>query len=373
MIVNDLSEKYILARWMYLMGEDFLSDPEYDRIEREFKLEYPDSPYSTRPWSFDECPVDLLKKYGREDLIRNLTMGYAAESIYSVNNEEEFNRTFRSLNKKSRLSFKIDGWNTRVSYFNGYIVKVESRGRQGNNLSMNNIYKLFPNKIPYKGRVAVTGELSIPNASWADFKELTGNADQRASVRTALARSMIDYLAFCAFNIFIEDQPYQGDQYELLKSIGFTVPRFVWVSNFDELVKGMKYLSYLNPVYHYLTDGLVIENDEIQLAIRLGAWEERCYRSYVTGYEENQGMYGTFLKVCCYPITVGGKTFGKISINNIASIIENNLIPGFPIAFNKRSEANVVIDTTNTMNLQRTWADRLDEYQLKIQQEQEQQ
>ena len=372
MYIEDLKERYIVARWLYLMGESFLSDPEYDRTEREFRLEYPDSPYASRPWSFDECPVDLLKKYGREDLICNPTMGYAAESIYSINNEPEFNNTFSRLNEKSRLSFKIDGWNTRVSYYNGTIVKVESRGRSGNNLSMNNIYKLFPKNVPYKGRVAITGELSIPNNKWQEFKELTGNADQRASVRTALARSAVDFLAFCAFNIFIEDSPYQGDPYELLTQLGFTTPKFIWVSSFEELKKGMWYMSYINPVYPYLTDGLVIENSGQQLAIRLGAWEEKCYMSYVTSYEENQGMYGTFLKVCCYPIKVGGKTFGKISINNIASIIENNLRPGYPIAFNKRSEANVVIDTTKTLELQRAWADNLDGYQLKIHQEQEQ-
>lgn len=372
MVIEDLSEKYIMARWMYLMGESFLSDPEYDKVEREFKLAYPDSPYATRPWSFDECPTELLKKYGREDLICNPTMGYMAESIYSINNEPEFLQTFSSLNKKSRLSFKIDGWNTRVSYFNGTIVKVESRGRSGNNLSMNNIYKLFPKTVPYKGRVAVTGELSIPNNLWKSFQELTGNADQRASVRTALARSAVEYLAFCAFNIFIENNPYQGDQYELLTSLGFTTPRFIWVSNFEELKKGMWYMSYLNPVYTYLTDGLVIENSDIQLAIRLGAWEEHCYRSYITGYEENQGMYGTFLKVCCYPIKVGGKVFGKVSINNVASIIENNLRPGYPITFNKRSEANVVIDTTATQSLQTSWESNLEEYHKKIHAEQEQ-
>lgn len=372
MIVEDLTERYILSRWMYLMGEPLLSDPEYDRTEREFKSAFPESQYSNRPWAFDECPTELLKKYGREDLICNPTMGYAAESIYSINNEIEFNQVFSGLKLKSRLSFKIDGWNTRVSYYNGRIVKVESRGRSGNNLSMNNIYKLFPQSVPYKGRVAVTGELSIPNAKWPEFKQLTGNADQRASVRTALAKSSIDYLAFCAFDIFVEDGGVTGDNYSILSELGFTTPKFVWVENFNDLKKKMWYMSYINPVYPYLTDGLVIENSEQQLAIRLGAWEEKCYKSYVTGYEENQGMFGTFLKVCCHPITVGGKTFSKISINNIASIIENDLRIGYPIAFNKRSEANVVIDTTKTNELQRSWAGKLKEYQLKIMQEQEQ-
>lgn len=372
MVIDNLIEKYVMARWMYLMGEPWLSDPEYDRVEKEFKELYPDSPYSLYPWSFDECPVELLKKYGREDLICNPTMGYAAESIYSVNNQIEFEQTFRNLNKRSRLSFKIDGWNTRVSYFKGRIAKVESRGRSGNNLSMNSVYTLFPFEIPYKGRVAVTGELSILNRLWGQFKEVTGNADQRASVRTALARGMIEYLTFRAFNIFIEDEPYVGDQYELLEKLGFTTPRFIWVNNYEELKKGLWYMSYLNTACDVLTDGLVIENNEQQLAIRLGAWEEKAFRSYVTGYEENQGMYGTFLKVTCYPITIGGKTFSRISINNIASIIEHNLRIGYPIAFNKRSEANVVIDAGETESLQRSWADKLETYQLKIKQEQEQ-
>lgn len=369
MYIEDLRERYILGRWTYLMGVPFLSDIEYDKTEKQFKLLYPEDIHSTVPWSFDECPVELLKKYKLDDLICNPTMGYMAESMYSINNEEEFILVFKSLNERSRLSFKIDGWNVRVSYFNGVIVKVESRGRSGNNLSMNNIYKLFPQRVPYKGRVAVTGELSIPHAKWKEFKEITGNEDQRASVRTALARGMVEYLAFCAFNIFIEDGAEFEDSYDLLQQLGFTTPRFVWVNNFDELKERIRYMSFINSGYYYLTDGLVIENSHMQNAIRLGAWQEHAFQSYVTGYEENQGMYGNFLTVLCYPIKIGGKVFSKISINNIANIIENNLRPGYPIAFNKRSEANVVLDATETAQLQQLWAERLDKYQSKIRQQ----
>lgn len=372
MFIEDIRERYILARWFYLMGESLMSDPEYDRLEKEFKLEYPESPYASRSWSFDECPEDLLKKYGREDLIKSVTLGYSAESISSINNELDFNATFRSLNKRSRLSFKIDGWNTRVSYYNGRIVKVESRGRSGNNLNMNGIHRLFPMTIPFKGRAAITGELSIPNNKWDEFKEITGNNDQRASVRTALAREMVDYLSFLGFNVWVEDSPAVGDHYELLNSLGFDTPRFVWVENFEDLKKKMWYMSYINRVYGYLTDGLVIENDTIQLAIRLGAWEEKCFMSYVTGYEEKPGMYGNFLNVLCFPISVGGKTFSRIAINNIAKILEHDLRPGWPIAFNKRSEANVVIDSENTYKLQRQWVGKLDEYSRMIHQQQKQ-
>ena len=366
MYIEDMYERYVVARWAYLMGEPILSDIEYDKLEKQFKLEYPDDVHSKLPWSFDECPEVLLKKYGLSEMICNPTMGYMAESIYSINNEAEFNEVFRNLNEKSRLSFKIDGWNTRVSYFNGHIVNVETRGRSGTNLDIKNIHSLFPKEIPIKCRTAITGELSIPNNKWEDFKMMTGNNDQRASVRSALARSATDYLSYLAFNIFTEDKTEVYDSYELLSLLGFTTPKYVWVNNFEELKKYMWYMSYINRAYGYLTDGLVIENSHYQYAIRLGAWEEHAMHSYVEGYEENQGMYGTFFKVKCFPISVEGKTFNRISINNIANIVENNLQIGAPIAFNLRSSANVVLDSTETAKLQKEWNGKYEAYQEKI-------
>lgn len=366
MYIENLYDRFLVARWTYLMGEPILSDIEYDKLEKEFKQIYPYDIHARQGWSFDECPVEQLRKYNLESLICNPVMGYMAESIYSINNKEEYNMTFARLNKKSRLSFKIDGWNTRVSYFNGRIVKVESRGRSGNNLSLNHIANLFPKEIPIKGRVAVTGEVSIPNSKWSNFKSVTGNTDQRASVRTAYAKEMIDYLSFLAFNIFIEDGGEILDSYELLNDLGFETPRYVWVSSKEELDARVKYMSYINRGYDYLTDGLVIENEDYQYAIRLGGWEEHSMHSFVTGYEENQGMYGVFLNVCCHPIEVEGKTFSNISINNINAITSNNLRVGYPIAFNLRSSANVVIDSTETARLQKVWDGKLEEYKNMI-------
>lgn len=362
MHIDNMYERFIVARWCYLMGEPIISDIEYDKLEKEFKVEFPTDIHSKQGWAFDECPVELLKKYCLSHLICNPVMGYMAESISSINSWSEFEAVFGRLNKKSRLSFKIDGWNTRVSYFNGVIVAIESRGRSGNKLNIKNIARLFPKKIPYKGRVAVTGEVSIPNAVWGQFRALTGNSDQRASVRTAYAQDLVEYLSFLAFNIFIEDGEPIEDQYTLLTALGFQTPRFVFVDSYASLKKRIEYMSLLSRGYGYLTDGLVIENEDYQYAIRLGAWEEHSMQSYVTGYEEDQGMYGTFLKVTCHPISIEGKTFSKISINNVSQIVSNNLRIGYPIAFNLRSSANVVIDSTETARLQSIWKERLEQY-----------
>ena len=353
--------KYILARWFYLMGEPYLSDIEYDKIEKQFKEMYPNDIHSQQPWSFDKCPVALLERMGRTSLICNPVMGYFAESISSINSEYGLESLSR-LNIESRLSFKVDGWNTRVSYYNGNLVDVQTRGRSGTNLDIRNIRTLFPKKIKISGRVAITGELSIPNSKWSTYKSITGNNDQRASVRTALARNDIEYLSFNAFNITIENNKEKFDTYEKLRELGFNHPAFVWVSNYRQLQGAIKYMSLLSKGVDYLTDGLVLENTNMQVAIRLGAWEEHNMISFVTGYEESVGAYGNFLKVLCHPIRNDGKIFSKISINNIASIIENNLKIGSPIAFNLRSAANVVIDVTATKELQDKWYGRYDDY-----------
>ena len=354
MTFNSLEDAFILGRWSYLMGEPLLSDVEYDKIEKEYKEKHPDSPYSKRPWSFDECPKELLTQYNLTSLIAELEMGYAAESIASINSWSLLQQNFLSLNTKSRLSFKVDGWNTRASYYNGNLISVKTRGRSGNNLNIEQVRELFPKSIPVKGRCFVTGELSIPNDIWASFKLYTGNKDQRASVRTAIANGMVNFLCFRAFNFFAEDAPsdLSTDPYSTLTEWGFTTPTFMFVSNYDELKAGIKRMSLLDKYNDVLTDGLVIENDAVQLAIRLGQWEEHSMHSIVTGYVEKPGMWGRAINVTIEPYESEGKTFTEVSMVNLASVIENNLRIGYPIAFNLRSSANVVIDTVETRRLQ---------------------
>lgn len=368
MVIEDLRERYVFARWCYLVGETYLSDIEYDKLEKEFRDKFPDDELSNRSWAYDTCPIELLRKYGREDLAKNLSMGYYAESIYSINTESEYEETFYKLNEPTRVTYKIDGFNTRVSYFNGEIVKYETRGRSGNSKDINAFKSIHPQKIPVMGRVAITGELSIPNKKWVQYKSLTGNVDQRASISTMIARGDVDYASFLAFNITIEDEKEKeawlkdADQYDVLKSLGFNTPRKAMVNNKTELDNALKLFGIQNKFYGYLTDGIVVENSHIQYAVRLGEWEEEVLSSYVTGYEDKYGMYGTATVLKVKPVVNNGKTYERISIVNLANIVENNLQIGSPVAFNIRSAANVVLDVTNTRKLQEDWAGKYDKF-----------
>lgn len=362
----DLLDKYILARWAYAIGVDFIDDIEYRYLENSVKKDWPDSEYLKRSWSDDPCPTKLLKKYNRMDLYRDIKFAYKSESIRSINSEAEFIEQFSSLAEKSRLSFKEDGFNIQVNYYNGQPISADTRGRKGNSLNANTVLDLVPKQIPILGKVKITGECVVPKDKWKEFQELYSNVSQRSSVSTCLAQGLTQYLEYVAFNIQSETHKIE-DIYKVLDSFGFKTPLYIEVSNFDELVDGINTMGKWDERYNIPTDGLVIENSKYQLAIRVGAWQESVLKSYITGYEENVGMHGVAMLVKIEPVKSSeGHTYSSVSVTNLQYILDNDLRIGSPIAFDLRAMAVPVLNTTATKDLQTQYAGNYEEYREMI-------
>ncbi len=358
----DLLDKYIIARWAYAIGVDFIDDVEYRYLENAVKEKYPTNEYLSRSWSDDPCPIELLKKYDRMDLYRDIKFAYKSESIRSINSEQEFVSQFSSLNEKSRLSFKEDGFNIQVNYYNGEPISAETRGRKGNSLNANTVLALVPKRISILGKVKITGECVVPKDKWKAFQELHSNVSQRSSVSTCLAQGLTQYLEYVAFNIQAENRKIE-DIYSTLDYLGFHTPVCMWVSNMSELVNGVKVMGRWNENYNIPTDGLVIENSKYQLAIRVGDWQESVLKSYVTGYAENVGMHGVAMLAKIAPVKSSeGHTYTSVSVTNLQYILDNDLQIGSPIAFDLRSMAVPVLNTTATKDLHDEYSGRYEEY-----------
>lgn len=357
-----LFERYVLARWCYSIGEDYISDFEYRDIEGRLKVEMPDNEYINRSWSDDPCPIDLLEKYNLMQYYRDIKFVHKSESIRSIIDEATYKAQFFGINKRTRVSYKIDGFNIQVNYYNGGFNSAETRGRTGNALNANVVRHLVPDKISYKGKVKITGELSIPNDKWKLYQLETGNSSQRNSVSTALARGDINVLAFLAFNIQIDGVELDGDIYDILNKLGFKTPMCMYVDSFDKLDKAIDLMGKRNKVYNYLTDGLVIENTGMQVALRIREWKEESLKSYVVGYTENTGVYHDSMVVDVSPVVVDGRKNSKVNVTNLQYIMNNNLRIGYPIAFNIRSAANCVLNETRTKELQEEWEGRYEEF-----------
>jgi hypothetical protein len=360
-------DRYIIARWCYAIGEDFIDDIEYRNVEDLVRREDPNNEYLKRSWSDDPCPIELLQKYGRTDLYRDIKFEHKSESIRSINTMTEFEDTFKYLSSPSRLSFKADGWNIQVNYYNGKPISAETRGRGGNSLNADLVRMIVPQQIPLMGRVKVTGETVIPNSKWPLFLiEFSLNTSQRSSVVTCLSNNRPEYLQFVAFNIQSEDTEILGDIYDVLTSYGFTTPYRRTVNNYAQLCSAMKLMERVDKNYDIPNDGLVIENSSYQLAIRVGHWQEEVMQSYVTEYLENHGAYGNAMKVGIKPVVYNGGTRRQVSVTNLQYILDSNLQIGAPIAFDIRSEATAVLNQTKTDELQQKWAGKYSEYREMI-------
>lgn len=347
-------EKYILARWFYSIGEELISDIEYDRLELELKQMGEIDEYISRTYTQDPCPSDLLKKYNYEDKIKNVIFSYGTESIPSLNSIEKVEQCLLGFNELSRLSFKQDGFSIRLNYYNKELLSgVTNNRKNGNPTSLDSVRSLFKQKIDIGGKVLVLAELFLRNDKFEEYKQFRGITSQRSAVSTAIANGDTQYLYYTCFNIYHEyESEYTSDKYELLQSLGFPTPEFVMVRNYRMLLAAIKHMGMKRKNIIGPADGLVYENSTCQYAIRIFEWQEELNYSTVKGYVINRGMYGNHILCAIEPVTINGKTVNEIVITNLQNIIDNNLKIGNHIAFVERSGVNSVLDTTKTREVQ---------------------
>lgn len=355
-------EKYIIARWAYSVGEPIITDAEYTVLHNAMMHKYPQDPYCDRSWSSDPCPVDLLKKYGYRELIQAVVLADKTESIPSLNTIYDVHEMYGKMNTVHSLSYKLDGWNTQASYYNGSLINVQSRGRARDVIDMNALAPKFPQKIDMDGKVLITAECTVPNDQYQWFIDHYGNKSQRGAVSTAIAnaRNCMDHIAVHAHGIRCAGKV--ENKFELLRSLGFEVPMYTYVSDYDTLIQTVKKYSDYKGTYGLLTDGVVIEG-EMTKALRIYGWEEPIHTSFVTGYAESYGPHSIAVKCEIYPIRMQNSTQSIIPVTNLSRIIKNNLRIGHPIAFKTISAAIADLEENATRLLQEEWAGREGEYQ----------
>lgn len=353
-------ERFIIARWMYSIGEQIMSDAEYTVLFDTIKITHPDSVYLTRSWSSDPCPIELLKTYGYESAIRDIVLSDKTESIPSINDWVTLRGMYSDLNEEAILSFKHDGWNIQADYYNGERVNIQTRGRLRDAISAKVLGDMIPYTIPEMGKRKICMEATVPHSAFAEMKAEIGSRSQRGAVSTCLARpEYTSKLSLNAFSIVGDEQIM--NPYELLEAWGFKTVRWVKVHNWNELVSAMHALDKEHSAYPYPTDGLVLRCS-LTRAIRLLSWEEPIYKSYVTGYEESYGMYRIGVKARIHPVHLPNSTQRLVSCTNYQRVIDNNLRIGYPIAFRFSSMAIADLDEESTRLLQEQMSGREDEY-----------
>jgi len=356
-------ERYILSRWMYSIGRPIITDAEYTVLHNFMLSSYPSDEYVNRSWSSDPCPVDLLKKYGMEDSIKEVILTDKTESIASLNSLADVKAFYGSLDEEVTVSYKHDGWNIQYSYYNGELVHVQTRGRLCDAKDASVFKTLVPNTIPVTGKVKIVTEVTVPNSKFPIIQRDFGNTSQRGSVSTVLANP--EYLHCVEAHALDIKASEDYDIFPTLLTWGFKVPAFRKVRSYADLMTAVKELSEQKASYDSPTDGVVVKGTETK-ALRIMAWEEPIYTSYITGYKEEYGPHRISAALEIFPVKTPTGMQRVLPITNLNRIVSNNLKLGTPIAFRFVSGAIADVDLETTRKLQKIWAYRDKEYQQHI-------
>lgn len=371
MDIKDLNprDKFILSRWAYSIGQPIISDAEYTSLLRYMEVQFPNDEYVTRSWSSDPCPVELLKLVGKEDMIRQIILSDKTESIPSLNTDYEVKVELHHVNKPGTLSMKHDGWNIQANYYNGKIVNVMTRGRSSDAVDVTRLQSIFPQTIPAMGKIKVVCELTVSKEEYKFCASMFGNVSERSAVSTLLSKPEYHHkLSFHAFDI----HGYEMDgrnKFEVLEEWGFPTPMWLNVTDYDSILVALNELSLSNPEYEFPTDGAVYDG-EMRRAIRLLAWEEPIYKSFVIGYLEKFGPYRISPSILIEPVERKG-TQRRLSMTNWQRIIDYNLQVGAPVAFRIASSATADFDEEATMLLHKEYEGRWEEFQKMVKQNEE--
>lgn len=362
--------KFIVVRWAYSVGEMLVSNEEYTQLLDTVKVTNPDSEYLTRSWSSDPCPVKLLEAIGRCDLIHNVILSDKTESIPSLNTDLEVRNELCNVMSKGTLSMKHDGWNIQANYFRGLRVNISTRGRSSDAIDVSALASMFPVRIPENEPIKIVMELTCSKENYKFCRSMFGNVSERSAVSSLLARPEYYHLlsahAFDVHGFNLEGRC----KFELLKEWGFETPEYYEVYTYEDILQYLKVLSDRSYTYGFPTDGAVYDGEK-RRAIRLLAWEEPIYRSYVIDYLEQFGPYRISPSVLIEPVYRKGYTQRRISMTNWQRIIDYNLQKGAPIAFRIASSATADFDEGTTRLLHEQWKGRWDEYKELIDQNEE--
>ena len=366
--LNDL-EKFIFARWCYSLGSPVISDAEYTILLNLVTSQYPDNEYVNRSWSSDPCPTELLRKMGREDLIAKVVLSDKTESIPSLNSNLEVQEELYDFSGYGTLSMKHDGWNFQSNYYNGNLVSIKTRGRASDAIDADHIRKLVPNTIPAMGSVKIVQEVTVSKTNFPFCASMFGNVSERAAVSSVLARP--EYTHLLSVHAFdVHGYTCNKCKFEVLREWGFEVPAYYEVHNYEEVLSALRTLSDEHSTYQFPTDGVVFDGHK-RRAIRLLAWEEPIYYSFVTGYLEQYNSYRISPSVLIHPVLRGGTTQRRINITNWQRIIDYALRPNSPIAFRIASSAVADFDEVTTKSLQKQWDGRYEEFAERIKEDEE--
>ena len=271
--------------------------------------------------------------------------------------------------RKTLLSWKLDGLTIVLTYGDGKLQKAVTRGNGvvGEVITNNaRVFKNIPLQISFKGDLVLRGEAII---TYSDFKKINEEIEDvdakyknprnlcSGSVRQLnneiTARRNVHFYAFSLVRAQgVDFRNSREQQFLWLKDQGFDVVEYRMVTR-DTLDEAMEYFSGQVVKNDFPSDGLVALYDDIAYGDSLGTtakfprnsyafkWKDEVRESTVKEIEWGPSRTGLINPVAIFePVELEGTTVSRASVHNISIMKELQLGIGDKIQVYK---ANMII------------------------------
>ena len=324
---------------LYDEGHPEVSDKEWDdlyfelvQLEKETGEYYEDSP--TQRVNYEV--INELKKVKHSHPMLSLDKTKEISALNSFCKDKEV-----------QIMAKMDGLTCSLTYENGKLVKAETRGNGiiGEDILHNALQiKNIPNKIKYKNKLVVDGEVICTYQNFEKFSNEYKNPRNFASGSIRLLDSKESSnrnLSFVAWEVIegFTDNEFLSTRLFELTQLGFTIvpnrhgykPQNEVIENvIEEIKRECKELGY--PI-----DGIVFKYDKVSEYLAAGRTDHHfkggiAYKFYDDEYETNlldiewtMGRTGQLTPVAVFEsIDIDGTEVSRASLHNM-SILEETL------------------------------------------------
>jgi DNA ligase (NAD+) len=332
--IRELINKINYYTKLYDEGKPEISDKEWDNLY--FKLVALESKTGIY---FEDSPTQRINY----QVVNKLNKVEHSHPMLSLDKTKDINDIKSFIGSKNYIAMaKMDGLTCSLTYENGKLIKAETRGNGiiGEDILHNALQvKNIPNKINYKNKLVVDGEIICTYKDFEPFANEYKNPRNFASGSIRLLdskESASRNLSFITWDLIegFTDNDFLSTRLIELRNIGFTIVPFYCNRDIEESVelikKDCKDLGY--PI-----DGIVFKYDEVKDYEAAGRTDHHfkgglAYKFYDEEYETTlkdiewtMGRTGQLCPIAIFEkLDIDGTEISRASLCNI-SIMKQTL------------------------------------------------
>lgn len=322
MNIDELKSKIVEANRAYRIGQQIMSDAQFDALVESLQKELPEDEFS----SFRDSLNDNCLAYGTK-IKHRYVMG-SLDKIKNSDPESLSKFINRHVKHKLNVSAKVDGISSVARYVDGRLMSFASRGDGYEGMSFFDkakFIKNLPQTISFKDELFVRGELVILNSEEVDSDTNLRNVCAGWMNSKIWSKDDVSKISFVPYTI-LGDKFTKDEQFNLLEKLGFSAAWHIDIDPYQENLSDVL-TEYAHKEHAYSCDGLVLIDNEAYN-------EQDIYRpknSFAFKINELNGITkivdvswegpsknGVFCPIAIVdPIELGGSIISKCTLHNI--------------------------------------------------------